>query len=191
MPVSFRPLRFGIANSISLLRLVLIVPVVILLMRERFVAAALAYTVLILTDVVDGPIARARGETGQFGAVLDPVADIVSTFAVFTVFVIHGLIPVWLYVLLGVRYATLGIGSLALWRSTGPIEFRATVPGKIVGVVQAAGALYIILAASGRVSAGAGGPLFAFLGVGFVAIVVSQAVVGYRLFQRGSPRARG
>lgn len=35
----------------------------------------LAYVVSCLLDAVDGPVARARGETSKFGAVLDMVTD--------------------------------------------------------------------------------------------------------------------
>jgi phosphatidylglycerophosphate synthase len=105
---------------------------------------------------------------------LDPIADILSTSAVFTVFVLHGFIPRWLYVLLLLRYVPLGVGSLVLTRTTGPIDFRSTIPGKIVGVVQATVAFWIILwAARGVRPAPFSGPLFAFLAAGFVSIVVS------------------
>jgi hypothetical protein len=86
----------------------------------------------------------------------------------------------------------LSVGSLLLMRFSGPIEFRSTVPGKIVGVVQAGGILWILLAArAGREPDAADGPLFAFLGLGFVAIVVSQAIIGYRYIRRAPPRAKG
>jgi phosphatidylglycerophosphate synthase len=183
------PLR--IADRITILRLVLIAPTTWCLVRHHYLAAALCYLALIITDVADGIVARRRGETSAFGVFMDPLADILSTFAVFTVFVVDGLIPVWLYGLLLVRYLMLGVGSLILTRASGPIDFHSTVPGKIVGVVQGSVALWIMAWAARGVATPAGGPLFAFLAVGFVSIVVSQTVLGYRHVRRAPPRTRG
>ena len=184
--------RPGIADWLTILRLALIAPTVWLLARGQFIPAATCYAILIATDVADGIVARRRNESTSFGVFLDPLADVLSTFAVFTVLVLDGLVPLWVYLLLVVRYLMLGVGSLLLSRSTGPMEFHATLPGKIVGVVQAAAVLWVLRAAS----EGAGfipghGPLFAFLGLGFVSIVASQAIIGYRHIRRARPRARG
>ena len=185
-----QPLR--LADWFTIARLVLIAPTVWLLARQHFVAAALCYVLLGLTDIVDGMVARARRETSPFGMFLDPLADILSTTAVFTVFVLDGSIPRWLYALLLLRYVPLVVGSFILTRVWGPVDYSSTVPGKIVGVIQASAALWIMAwAARGVHPAPGGGPLFAFLAVGFVSIVVSQTVIGYRHVRRAPPRARG
>jgi phosphatidylglycerophosphate synthase len=184
--------RPGIADWLTLLRLALIAPTAWLLAHDRYLAAMVCYAFLITTDVADGIVARRRRETTPFGVFLDPLADIISTFAVFTVLAMDGLVPLWLYLLLVVRYLMLGVGSLLLSRSAGPMEFHATLPGKIVGVLQAAAVLWLMHAASQGADAIPGrGPLFAFLGLGFVSIVVSQAIIGYRHIRRARPRARG
>jgi len=186
------PLRPGIADQLTVLRIALIAPTVWLLAHGRYLSGAILYAFLIATDVADGIVARQRGETSAFGVFLDPLADILSTFAVFTVLVIQHLVPWWLYALLAFRYLMLGVGSLFLSRYSGPVEFHATLPGKIVGVVQAAGVLWILRPGEpGREPGASDGPLFAFLGLGFVAIVVSQSIIGYRHIRRARPRARG
>lgn len=186
------PGRVGLADWLTILRLALIAPTVWLLQRGHFFSAAICYAVLIVTDVADGIVARRRGETTPFGVFFDPLADVLSTFAVFTVLVIGGFVPLWLYLLLLLRYLMLGVGWLVLSRRSGPVEFPATLPGKIVGVVQAAGVLWILRAAAGGAGRAAGdGPLFAFMGLGFVSIVINQAIIGYRHIRRAPPRARG
>jgi len=184
--------RLTIADRITVTRLALVTPTTWLLIRHHVTAALLCYLVLVVTDVVDGIVARGRREASSFGTFLDPLADILSTFAVFTVFVIDGLVPRWLYLLLLVRYVPLTVASVILTRRYGPVDFRSTLPGKIVGVVQAAVALWIMYWASRGVRNAPGdGPLFAFLAVGFVSIVVSQALIGYRHVRRAHRRARG
>jgi hypothetical protein len=78
------------------------------------------------------------------------------------------------------------VGSLALFLLTGPLRFKATVPGKIVGVVQGTGITTVIvcvLAGEGWLERVAG-VLFPALGAGFSAIIVSQFVIGLRHIRR-------
>lgn len=184
--------RIRPADWFTVARLVLIAPTVWLLAQHHYLAAAICYFLLGLTDIVDGVIARARRETSAFGTFLDPLADILSTSAVYTVFVLDGLIPRWLYALMLLRYVPLAVGSLVLTRRFGPVDFSSTIPGKIVGLVQGAAALWIMAwSALGVRPVPWCGPLFAFLAVGFVSIVVSQTVIGYRHVRRAPRRARG
>ncbi|HEX6791436.1 MAG TPA: CDP-alcohol phosphatidyltransferase family protein [Candidatus Krumholzibacteria bacterium] len=183
--------RVRIADWLTILRLALVAPTVWLLLKPDYPAAAFCYAALAASDIADGVIARRRRETSLFGTFLDPLADVLSTLAVFTVLVAGGLVPLWLYLILLVRYLMLGAGSLAISRARGPLEFRSTLPGKIVGVIQAAAVLWILAARVRGPAVPGAGPLFAFLGLGFVSIVISQAIIGYRHVRRVPPRARG
>lgn len=183
--------RPRIADWLTILRLALIAPTAWLLARHDYLAAAICYAILAASDVADGIIARRRRESSRFGTFLDPLADVLSTLAVFTVLVALGLVPRWLYLVLLFRYLMLAVGSLAISRVRGPIEFRSTLPGKIVGVIQGTAVLWILAAEARGAAIPGSGPLFAFLGLGFVSIVVSQAIIGYRHIRRVPPRARG
>ena len=181
-----RPLdRLGLPNGLTILRFVLIAPATVLLAQQRYAEALVVYAALFMTDVADGVIARRHGLESEFGVIADPLADIASTFAVFTVLFVQGLCPGWVYAILIIRYASLFVGSLLIRVLTTPFDFKATIPGKIVGVVQTAGVCLIVAG----VLAGGLDPriervLFAFLGIGFASIVASQAVIGWRLVRR-------
>ncbi len=175
----------GVPNGLTLLRFVLIAPTVVLLAQRRYPEALLAYAILFMTDVADGVIARRRHLESEFGVIADPLADIASTFAVFTVLFLQDLLPGWVYAILIIRYLTLGVGSWLIRVLTTPFTFKATLPGKIVGVVQAVGACLIVAGAmAGGLSERTEKGLFAFLGIGFASIVASQAVIGWRLVRR-------
>jgi cardiolipin synthase len=178
----------GLANYLTVARFLLIVPVLVLFAHGLYAASLVWYAALGLTDVADGPIARRRGERSEYGVIMDPLADVFSTAAVFAVFLAHGLIPGWLFLILIARYAMLIIGSVALFLAVGPIHFRSTTPGKVVGVIQAAGVAVLIVCV---LAARAGGNehdwlgavtpvLFPVLGVAFASIIVSQALIGLR-----------
>ena len=178
--------RPGLANYFTIARFYLIVPMVVLFSHGFRAETLVVYVVLGSTDVFDGMIARHRHQRTEFGVVMDPLADVFSTAAVFAMFLAHHVIPGWLFSILMVRYGLLIVGSFILFLATGPIKFRATVPGKIVGVFQAIGAIIIVWC----LWRGAGwqetvGPvLFPLLGLFFATIIVSQLIIGYRHCRR-------
>ncbi len=64
------------SNLLTLLRLLLVAPTLIQLRRPERRRTALVYLALaMLTDALDGPLARARGEVSPLGELLDPIAD--------------------------------------------------------------------------------------------------------------------
>jgi len=180
----------GLANYLTMARFYLIVPVVVLFSHgESFYALAL-YLVLGLTDVADGVVARRRGEQTEFGVVMDPLADVFSTAAVFGAFLAAGLIPLWLFLVLMLRYAMLIVGSFVLFLATGPVRFKATIPGKIVGIIQGFGIIIIAWCVWRGTDwqSDVAPALFPALGLVFASIVVSQAVTGYLHLKRYSAR---
>ncbi len=171
----------GLANTLTLARFVWTAPVVALIAGGALRSALGLYVLLVLTDVLDGIVARNRHQTSAFGVIMDPVADVLSTLAVFTVFVIDNLVPLWLYLLLAARYVMLFVGSAVLTLRYGSIEYRATIPGKVVGVVQALGAVLIMRGAmTGGLAPGLARVVFGALGLGFASMVVSQGFIGWR-----------
>jgi CDP-diacylglycerol--glycerol-3-phosphate 3-phosphatidyltransferase len=64
------------SNLLTLGRLLLVAPTLTLLARpHRRREALICLALAMLTDAVDGPIARARGEVSRLGELLDPIAD--------------------------------------------------------------------------------------------------------------------
>ncbi|MCL1841290.1 MAG: CDP-alcohol phosphatidyltransferase family protein [Propionibacteriaceae bacterium] len=64
---------------------------------------ALAIIVVIFLDAVDGWVARARHETGQFGAIFDIVGDRIVENALWIAFACLGMIPAWVPLLVMAR----------------------------------------------------------------------------------------
>lgn len=178
----------GLANCLTMARFYLIVPVVVLFSHDFHVEALALYVMLGLTDIADGVVARVRHEQTEFGVVMDPLADVFSTAAVFATFFAHGLIPLWLFFILMLRYGMLIVGSLVVFLATGPIRFRATIPGKIVGVLQGIGIIIIVWCVWRDLEweQDIAPVLFLLLGLVFATIVVSQAIIGYRHLKRYS-----
>ena len=90
-----------IPNLISLLRL-LIVPIFlmgwVLSVSQLFYSTV--YLLLMLLDLLDGPVARQCGLGSTLGKALDPLADKVAHSSILLVAVLFNLVPVWLFFML-------------------------------------------------------------------------------------------
>jgi cardiolipin synthase len=181
----------GAANKLTLLRFVMVAPMAFVIADGRLIAGIALYAASGITDVADGYIARRRRDETRFGVMMDPIADILTTAGVFGVLFARGLVPWWVAAVLLVRYASLGIGALLLALFTGPVAYRATVTGKIVGVLQAAAVILILGLTAAKVDwqESVGRYLFPFLASIFAWVIVSKLVIAARHIRGGRSNA--
>ncbi|MDR2661995.1 MAG: CDP-diacylglycerol--glycerol-3-phosphate 3-phosphatidyltransferase [Treponema sp.] len=104
-----------------------------------------------LTDMLDGMIARRRGEVSDFGKLYDPFADTIIQISMFFCFVWDGLLPVIPFLLILYReFAILFVRNLMLRRG---IALGARMGGKIKTVTYiAAGTLALAASSLQRLS---------------------------------------
>lgn len=116
-------------NVISLARIALIpVLVVSILVWEDPWLALWLLGVLVVSDWLDGKIARLWNMRSVWGERLDPIADRVLVAVVPLTFVVAGYIPVWTVAVLLARDALL-VGTLPVYRRRG-VEPEVTYLGK-------------------------------------------------------------
>lgn len=120
----------NISNSLSFLRLVLAVPVCWLLQHDYNVWFFVIVLFAMLTDFLDGFIARKRDEITEFGKIIDPVADKVIIGAVAVVMLFKGLIPLWFLLAVLSRDVLILIGGLYLSKKLGYIIYSDLI-GKL------------------------------------------------------------
>jgi phosphatidylglycerophosphate synthase len=180
--------RLGMANTLTIIRMVLVVPLVLLVLHAKFVTALATYVVCLVTDVLDGAIARTREEPTEFGTIVDPLADILSTAGLYGAFLSIGVLPLWVYAILAIRYLSLFAGCAALFFIKGRFKIRATPVGKIVGVLQGLAGIMILALASSELQwqDTIGVTLFPFLGIIFGSVIVSQLLIGVRHIRKGA-----
>lgn len=100
-------------NHLSLARLLITPPLILLILRGSFGWAFIVFILAAATDLIDGPLARTRKQHTPSGALVDAIADKVF-FS--TIFIILGimLLPSILYVgIILVELATFVGGSFA------------------------------------------------------------------------------
>ena len=90
-----------IPNLISIFRLFLI-PVFLLVfhsdIENRILYSGLIFLLAGISDILDGYIARKYNLTSKLGAMLDPLADKLMSFAVLISFTTVKLIPLWILI---------------------------------------------------------------------------------------------
>ena len=95
---------------------------------------AAIFGIAVLTDYLDGFLARRRNEVTRLGILLDPLADKLLTAAAFLSLVELGLVPAWVVMIILAReLAVTGLRNVAAGRG---ILIRASGLGKAKMVVQ-------------------------------------------------------
>lgn len=119
-----KPDFFTLPNMMSLLRLILVIPFV-LVMTSGIEHAKWWGVVIILvgaaTDKLDGDLARWLHCESEWGRILDPLADKVAVAAIALVLLWLGAIPVWFVVILLARDLLILAGGVFIRRKTGAV----------------------------------------------------------------------
>ena len=107
----------NLPNKLTLLRIALILPFLLVLYLDVPYAPYIALTIFIaasLTDMLDGKIARKRGLVTDFGKFSDPLADKMLVTAAMLWFVEIGRMPGWALLIVIVReFAVSGLRMVA------------------------------------------------------------------------------
>ena len=164
--------------ALTLLRIFLVpVLVAVLLTRSQtsvFVGSAV-FGLAVLTDYLDGHIARRRNQVTRLGILLDPIADKLLTSAAFLSLVQLGAVPAWMVVVvLGREFAVTGLRNIAAGRG---ILIAASPLGKGKMVLQVVAIFLLLL----------GRPFPVLRGLGMLAlwlVVIVAIVSGIDYFHR-------
>lgn len=95
--------NFNLPNVLTSLRILFIPVFAWLIISERMWWAFALFVLLMITDKLDGDIARARNLITDFGKIADPIADKALITAALVCFNIIGVLPVWVTVVIVVR----------------------------------------------------------------------------------------
>lgn len=128
------------SNFISLSRVLVVIPVVWIHAENEREVNMLIWVLIgygILSDYLDGLVARLRDEISELGKVLDPVADKLMAFFLFLYTVLIGWIPVWFFLIGVARDLLIMAGSAQIKKRRGKVAM-SIMSGKISVNVLAA-----------------------------------------------------
>lgn len=126
----------NLANTVTLLRIILIPFFIYSLIYEHRLLALLTFCTSALSDGVDGFIARVRHQKTELGTVLDPLADkLLLTTAYVTLAILH-VTPIWLTLIVVSRDLMLITGAMIVHILTGHLTVSPTIWGKTTTFLQ-------------------------------------------------------
>ncbi len=111
-----------VPNLLSFVRLALVPVFLVLLLVGNDLAALVVLVVSVITDYLDGVIARTFGQISRLGQVLDPAADRLFILATLLGLAARGIIPWWFVAVLVARdVMLLGVGVVLAANGYGPL----------------------------------------------------------------------
>jgi cardiolipin synthase len=131
-------------NGITVLRLLLVVPVVACLAGGSPRTALAVFGLAALTDALDGYLARRLGAVTRLGARLDPLADKCLLSGAYLALGLAGAAPWWLVGLILGRDLYILLGAGLLYAVTRRRDFPPSVWGKLSTLVQIVAAVTLM-----------------------------------------------
>ncbi|MBD3287425.1 hypothetical protein GF337_01360 [candidate division KSB1 bacterium] len=120
-----------IPNALSVFRILLVGPIVYFLLQGTKLYISIAVVLIflgVLSDFLDGKIARKFNQTSEVGKILDPVADKLGIGAVILVLVFYRDFPIWAAALIIGRDVLILVAGL-LWAT----RYKFVVPSNLLG----------------------------------------------------------
>ncbi len=136
-----------IPNAITLLRILLVIPIMVLLARREYGPVLLLFVVAGLSDGLDGYLARRFRWHTWLGSVLDPLADKILLVGTYLVLGWNGLLAWWLVGLVILRDVVIVGGATAYHHFCQSLIMEPTRISKLNTVLQILLGLLIIAAA--------------------------------------------
>lgn len=177
------PLRW-LPNAISLLRIVLIAPILYYIIGARFDLALALFFIAGVSDGLDGYLAKTFNWYTRLGALLDPIADKLLVAGAFVTLASQGLLPVWLATLVVIRDLVIIGGAMAYNFLIRPVQGEPTKISKLNTMLE----LFLVLFVLSH--AGYGWPDEITIVVLGAAVLVTVVVSGTDYVWSWSERAR-
>ena len=131
-----RARRLNRSPRITIVRLLLTPLLVILLLRGERLWPLYIFILAALSDVLDGAVARWRGEQTTLGKFLDPIADKLLLSSSFLVLVHLGRVPMWVFIVVFSRDLMILLGWNVITILTGNYVVHPRWLGKATTLMQ-------------------------------------------------------
>lgn len=138
-----------IPNLICVVRILLVPPIVVLLLRGEFATVLVLFAIAGGSDGIDGFLARHFDWRSRLGAILDPLADKLLMVCTYASLGWLGMLPWWLVVMVLGRDLLIISGAVAYHRLCGDIEMQPTPISKANTVLQILLVLLVMVAPLG------------------------------------------
>ena len=131
-------------NAISLLRIALVAPILMMILEGSFGWALALFWLAGFSDGVDGYLAKRFDWHTRLGALLDPVADKLLVAGIFMTLAYTQHIPVWLAAIVILRDVIIVTGAIAYNFIVGPVQGEPTRISKLNTALQLLFLLFVL-----------------------------------------------
>ena len=125
-----------IPNAISIARIFLVLPLILLLLARNYAAALFVFCLAGISDGLDGYLARRYNWISRLGQILDPIGDKALLVSAYVMLAWLGVLPLWLAVLVIARDVIIISGALAYHFLIGRYDMHPTLLSKTNTVLQ-------------------------------------------------------
>lgn len=120
-----------IPNLITAFRIILVPVFVIYLINDRLDSALVIFLICMVSDGIDGMVARLFNQKSRLGAYLDPLADKTLLVTAFVLLGVRGYLPSWLTVTAIARDVMILLGVLVFHLNRLEIRIRPSAVSKL------------------------------------------------------------
>jgi cardiolipin synthase len=131
-------------NAISLFRVALVPPILVLMLNGRHDIALLLFFVAGFSDGLDGYLAKRFNWHSRSGALLDPIADKLLVAGTFVTLALTGHLPIWLAAIVILRDVVIVGGAMAYNFLVRPVEGQPTRISKLNTALELLLVLFVI-----------------------------------------------
>jgi cardiolipin synthase len=141
----------NLAIKITIGRILLIPFFIASIVYSRMDAALLIFIIAVITDGVDGYIARRQKQKTRLGTILDPLADKLLLVSAFICLAMVNNIPEaakfppYVPIVVISRDAIIVLGSILIYIMTGDLKIKPTIIGKLTTVLQMATIISVLI----------------------------------------------
>ena len=132
-------------NIITVLRMFLVLPVVVLLIDGRYLAALAVFAIAGVSDALDGYLAKRFGWQSYLGSILDPLADKLLLVSSYVTLAWLGHLPTWLVSAVIVRDVIIIVGSITYHLEVEQFSAAPSLSSKLNTFMQIALVLVIVV----------------------------------------------
>lgn len=121
-----------ISNQVSVLRVLLVIPLIFLLINQNSSNTIIITAILIaiyISDLLDGYLARKLNQVSELGKIIDPLADKIAVVSIVIILYLQGRVETWFFVIVIARDLLILMFGLYL-KSRNKIVLMSNYPGK-------------------------------------------------------------
>jgi CDP-diacylglycerol--glycerol-3-phosphate 3-phosphatidyltransferase len=121
-----------ISNQISILRVLLVIPLIFLLRNQdsgNTIIIAAILVAMYISDLLDGYLARRLNQVSELGKIIDPLADKIAVVSIVIILFLQGRVEPWFFIVVISRDVLIILFGLYL-KSRNKIVLMSNYPGK-------------------------------------------------------------